>query len=253
MESSFTLVDKHISGTIYKFFLCTGLPIKAFRYDGTLIHSEGESREFDDLFNREGIYEGLMEDMLKKEDSRFDNVVFSTRGYFTACRICPISINRGIYIIGPYTTSVEEGNQFRYVPPKSILHLIKLIYNLASDSPYIRHKNDTINAMQSIYVKRALNFIDSRYNEQITLDEMTRQLQISRSYFCSLLKKETNRTFSQLLNETRIEKSKELLVKGSLSVLEVALAVGFNNQNYYTMTFKKLVNMTPLEYRNKGI
>ncbi|MBS4042097.1 MAG: helix-turn-helix transcriptional regulator [Flavobacteriales bacterium] len=252
MDITYTLVDKHISNTINKFYLCTNLPIKAYRYDGTLIHSIGNNRELDDLYNREGIYELLMEDMIRKEDCESNNIIYCLRGLFTACRICPKSINRGIYIIGPFNTYTPSDNQFRYIPSQSIPHLITLIYNLASDSAYIRQKNDNINSLQSIYVKRALDFIDARYNEEITLNEITRHLQISRSYFCSLLKRETDKTFSQLLNEIRIEKSKQLLLKGRLSILEVALAVGFNNQNYYTMAFKKLNNITPLEFRNKG-
>ncbi len=54
----------------------------------------------------------------------------------------------------------------------------------------------------------------------------------------------------KFLNEIRIEKSKDLLLRGDLSILDVSLSVGFNNQNYYNTVFKKLINMTPLEYRN---
>ena len=51
------------------------------------------------------------------------------------------------------------------------------------------------------------------------------------------------------MNEVRVEKSKELLREGNLSTLSIALSVGFNNQNYFNMTFKKLTGMTPLQYR----
>jgi AraC-like DNA-binding protein len=63
------------------------------------------------------------------------------------------------------------------------------------------------------------------------------------------LKRETGKTFSQFLNELRIEKSKKLLREETLPVLDIALAVGFNNQSYYSLVFKKLMRQTPLEFR----
>ena len=57
-------------------------------------------------------------------------------------------------------------------------------------------------------------------------------------------------TFSQFLNNLRIEKSKVLLKNTELSLLDIAVEVGFNNQSYFTMAFKKLnADKTPLEYR----
>lgn len=56
-------------------------------------------------------------------------------------------------------------------------------------------------------------------------------------------------TFTQIVREVRVEKSKLLLTNSNLSTLTIALTVGFNNQNYFNMSFKKLTGMTPLEYR----
>ena len=56
-------------------------------------------------------------------------------------------------------------------------------------------------------------------------------------------------TFTNFLYKFRIEKSKELLKNPSFSILDIAIAVGFNNQSYYTMMFKKILNITPVEYR----
>ncbi|MCS4481841.1 helix-turn-helix domain-containing protein [Clostridium botulinum] len=50
-----------------------------------------------------------------------------------------------------------------------------------------------------------------------------------------------------------MEKSKELLTKNDLSILEIALSVGFNNQNYFSSTFKKFNNKTPIEFRNENL
>ncbi|WP_461615074.1 helix-turn-helix domain-containing protein [Clostridium sp. Marseille-QA1073] len=169
---------------------------------------------------------------------------------FTACYIYPNNVNRGIYIIGPYVSHKSKDIDILYKPSCCIPHLISLLGNIAEDSPYIKQKQAISKIPYSLHVKKALDYIDARYNESITLEDISDYLKINRCYFCSIIKKETGKTFSQLLNEIRIEKSKELLLQENSSILDVALSVGFNNQNYYNMTFKKLTNMTPLEFRN---
>ena len=91
--------------------------------------------------------------------------------------------------------------------------------------------------------------MDARYHDPITLEEVSQYLKISKSYLCNLFKKETGKTFSQFLNELRIEKSKKMLIEKDWPVLDIALSVGFNNQNYYNLIFKKLTHRTPLEFR----
>ncbi|MEW8955258.1 helix-turn-helix domain-containing protein, partial [Clostridium sp.] len=104
-----------------------------------------------------------------------------------------------------------------------------------------------------LYVKKAIAFIDARYSDDITLDDISKYLNINKCYFCTILKKETGKTFSRLMNEIRIEKSKELLSKDDLSILDIALSVGFNNQNYFSSIFKKLTNKTPVEFRTETL
>ena len=72
----------------------------------------------------------------------------------------------------------------------------------------------------------------------------------SRSYNI-YVKKSTTQTFSNFLNYFRVEKSKKLLEDPTLSLLDVALEVGFTNQNYYTIVFKKITNQTPSAYRKE--
>ena len=97
-----------------------------------------------------------------------------------------------------------------------------------------------------------MDYIDARYMDEITLFDVSNYLKINKSYFCSIFKKETGKTFTQYLNETRIEKSKSLLLIEDCSMLDVALSVGFNNQNYYNIMFKKITSKTPLEFKNNG-
>jgi len=99
------------------------------------------------------------------------------------------------------------------------------------------------------YGGRVVSYVQENYTQPLLLEEVASYFQLNKCYFCSVLKKELDKTFSQIVNEVRIERSKYLLIESKMSILEVALHVGFNNQNYYNMAFKKLEGLTPLSYR----
>ncbi len=100
-----------------------------------------------------------------------------------------------------------------------------------------------------LYGLRVYKYVEDNYDRNLKLEDVASYFHLNKCYFCSVLKKELGKTFSQIVNEVRIEKSKELLRETSLSTLSIALSVGFNNQNYFNMTFKKLTGVTPLQYR----
>ena len=99
------------------------------------------------------------------------------------------------------------------------------------------------------YGDRVVEYVRQNYNQTLKLEEVAAHFDLNKCYFCSVLKKELGKTFSQIVNEIRIDKSKELLLENRLSILEIALRVGFNNQNYFNMAFKKLTGVTPLAFR----
>lgn len=105
----------------------------------------------------------------------------------------------------------------------------------------------------SFHVRKAIDYTMQNYMESLTLIDISTHLGLNKCYFCNLFKKETGKTYSQFLNEVRIKKSKNLLIESNLSTLEVALSVGYNNQNYFTIAFKKITGTTPLKYKNKSL
>ncbi|MBY1730832.1 helix-turn-helix domain-containing protein, partial [Clostridioides difficile] len=65
-----------------------------------------------------------------------------------------------------------------------------------------------------------------------------------------MFKKKGGYTFTNFLSKVRVEKSKKYILKKNLSILDVAVLIGFNSQNYYSIIFKKFNNFTPVEYKN---
>ena len=68
---------------------------------------------------------------------------------------------------------------------------------------------------------------------------------MSPHYFCSLFKQSMRMTPHQYVIQTRVNRAKELLLKGKYTIAQVALMVGFANQSHLNRHFKKLIGVTP--------
>lgn len=244
------LIKNHIYETIDNFFLCTHIPVKAFKANGKLIYSEGYNDELDELFIKNEVYKRSEESMATKDDRAIFVIIPCLNSInYVVCNICPSRIMEGLFVIGPYSSEKSNALGISYKPSFCIPHLVSLLYNIRKDI-ILKHKKTISITPYSYYVKKAIDYINNNYTNPITLCQLSNYLNINRCYFCSIFKKETGKTFSQFLNELRIEKSKHLLSEQNSSILDIALSVGFNNQNYYTILFKKLNNITPFEFRN---
>jgi Response regulator containing CheY-like receiver domain and AraC-type DNA-binding domain len=105
-----------------------------------------------------------------------------------------------------------------------------------------------VNAHSST-IQSILNYIDSHYNEPLTLASLARQFNFNYSYLSTYFRSHHMEGFSEYLNKERIRHAAELLREGTLPVSGVCGAVGYTDQSYFTRVFKKLTGTTPREYR----
>lgn len=98
-------------------------------------------------------------------------------------------------------------------------------------------------------VEQAKAYIDSHYFKEISLDEVSREVNISPYYFSKLFKEETGGNFIDYVTAIRMEKAKELLSSTDKSMKEICSAVGYQDPNYFSRTFKKNVGVTPTKYK----
>ena len=92
-------------------------------------------------------------------------------------------------------------------------------------------------------------YIDAHYFEKITLEDLARKVYLSTPYLSLIFKQEIGTTFNQYLNQVRIAKSKALLRCEGLRVTDISIAVGFEDQSYFTKVFKRITGVTPNQYR----
>lgn len=98
---------------------------------------------------------------------------------------------------------------------------------------------------------KAMNYIRENYDRDISLDEVASEVGLNPSYFSKIFKEEMEISYSDYLNQTRIEASKQLL-NNDMSLAEVAQEVGFNDQSYFSKVFKKFEGISPGKWR-KGL
>lgn len=104
-----------------------------------------------------------------------------------------------------------------------------------------------IKHIDAIY--KAIRYIRENYMKKITLEEVAQYVHFSPSYFSKIFKDETGSAFNLYLNRIRVENSKRLLMDNSISLVDVANIVGFEDQSYYSKVFKKITGKTPGRYR----
>jgi|GEM_PF-6792765 len=100
-----------------------------------------------------------------------------------------------------------------------------------------------------VFVERAEAFIAENAHRSITLADVTQHIGISQSYFSSIFKQYTGRSFIQYLTDTRVAMAKELLRSPDMKIAEVALHAGFSDTKYFANVFRRQTGTTPSEYR----
>lgn len=98
-------------------------------------------------------------------------------------------------------------------------------------------------------VTPAIEYIDANYDKPITLAEIAKASHLSASRLAHIFKEQMGITLIDYVTSVRIEQAKELLLATDQSCTEICFQVGYNNQSYFTRTFKSVVGMTPRRFR----
>ncbi len=101
-------------------------------------------------------------------------------------------------------------------------------------------------------LKKAKDYIEENYNcEDISLNSVAAQVNVSPNYFSTIFSQEMGKTFIEYLTEIRMGKAKELLMTTSRRTSEIAYDVGYKDPHYFSVIFKKTQGCTAREYRNR--
>jgi two-component system response regulator YesN len=102
-------------------------------------------------------------------------------------------------------------------------------------------------------IRPAINYIDANFDKPMSLEDIARASYMSVSRLAHVFKEQMGITLIDYLTGVRIERAKQLLLATAQNCTEICFQSGFNNQSYFTRTFKRLVGATPRQFRVKNL
>jgi AraC-like DNA-binding protein len=125
--------------------------------------------------------------------------------------------------------------------------LLVVVYALCE--PDLKKYNYTVSDKER-HVRKVMTYIENAFNEDVTLNDMERELHLSKQYMSRIFRKSTGVTIFDYLYRRRIEQAKQLFYMHRMcSVTDIGLQVGFKNMSHFSRMFKNRVGVTPEQYR----
>ena len=103
----------------------------------------------------------------------------------------------------------------------------------------------------SANVRRALDYIDQHYTEDIGVEQVAGAIGKTPNYFSSIFKQEVGIAFREYLNRYRIDRAREMIDQSDLLIYEIAEKVGYKDYTYFSQVFKKLTGKSPTSLRGR--
>jgi AraC-like DNA-binding protein len=101
-------------------------------------------------------------------------------------------------------------------------------------------------------IEASQNYIHNNFERDISIGDIAKFIFLSKSYFAKAFKDEIGTSPINYLLKIRVQRSKELLSETDIKICDIALNVGFSNQQRFNEIFKKYTNVTPLKYRKQN-
>lgn len=106
---------------------------------------------------------------------------------------------------------------------------------------------------QQKLVSQMRQFIDEKYNKQLSLTGLSQKFNLNSYYISKLFKEYTNQTFVEYLTWVRVTKAVQLIAEKRYSFKEIANMVGYNDPSYFSKVFKKITGKSPREYCDEAL
>ncbi|MFE3871664.1 AraC family transcriptional regulator [Flavobacterium sp. ZS1P70] len=117
---------------------------------------------------------------------------------------------------------------------------------LLHDKPF----ENLYNNKEQLRLKVVYKFIENNYKRPVSIEEIAKLTHLSKAAFCRYFKKMTRLTFTEFLNQYRIEQAKRLL-QSDKNVTETCYECGFDSLSYFNRIFKKVVGENPIQFKKR--
>lgn len=117
---------------------------------------------------------------------------------------------------------------------------------------HTRPVRDALAGLQAWQLKRLREYVRDRLDQDLRLDEFAAIAGLSRFHFCVSFKRATGQTPHEWLVHLRMEKARELLAVGKMSIYQVALEVGYQTPSAFASAFRRTQGVTPSAFRARS-
>ena len=100
-------------------------------------------------------------------------------------------------------------------------------------------------------LNRLKDYIMENLHRELSISDLAQQVNLSDFHFARMFKQSTGMTPHVYINVKKIEKACELIQKGQLSLCEISACLGFKSPNHFSILFKKIMGLSPREFRNR--
>ena len=113
--------------------------------------------------------------------------------------------------------------------------------------------NHVVSVKEQSITKKEINeviqYVEQHYTDKLTLEMIAEHVNFSENYLCRVFREQMGMPLIHYINTVRLNKAAALILTGSVYMKEVATAVGFSDQFYFSRLFKKQFGVSPTDYR----
>ena len=135
---------------------------------------------------------------------------------------------------------------------QQLIHLIDIFHILAESKEYAVLNSDLSSSAfilkDKIRMGAIYEYIDKYFDQKPDVNQVASKVHLSTAAFCRYFKRQTHMTFTDFVNQYRIERAKNLLIQDH-NVTETGYAVGFESISYFNRLFNKIVGENPSVFK----
>lgn len=126
---------------------------------------------------------------------------------------------------------------------------ISQVLSLILSEIYFREKVDE-SSVQDRHVTMVIRYMYQHLRENLTLEEISEEVQLSKSYLNAVFKAQTGKSPVEFFIHLKMQEACKLLKSTDYYIYEVSAELGYTDQYYFSRIFKKVVGVSPKDYKN---
>ncbi|WP_240632990.1 AraC family transcriptional regulator [Paenibacillus montanisoli] len=136
--------------------------------------------------------------------------------------------------------------------PYSIDHLVHVSQTISYLLSYVGiRKSQTEDEKAERYIEHAVQYMTERLESNLSLDDLAAHVSLSKQHLNHVFKQSTGFAPIDYYLRMKMQRAGQLLDLSDRSIKDICLSLGFQDPYYFSRLFKKLIGMSPTEYRNK--